>query len=78
MKKQFMTEPNPNLPNYIKPLFPIIKKKLVQDDEAWMFAKFKEMLTTIQVSISFHEILELIPKFAKFLKAILKGTKENI
>ena len=38
-----------------------------------MFAKFKEMLATIQVSISFHEILELMPKFTKIMKTLLKG-----
>lgn len=43
-----------------------------------MFAKFKEMFTTLQVSISFHEILELMPKFSKFMKALLKGTKDKI
>lgn len=36
-----------------------------------MFAKFKEMLIILQVSISFREILELIPKFAKFMQALL-------
>ena len=43
-----------------------------------MFTKFKEMLATLQVSISFHEILELMPKFAKFMKALLKRTKEKV
>lgn len=44
MKKQILTEPNPHLPDYIKPPFPIIKNKLVQEDEAMGFAKFNEML----------------------------------
>ncbi|XP_050896177.1 uncharacterized protein LOC127102896 [Lathyrus oleraceus] len=61
--------------DYIKPPFPIIKKKPVQEDESTMFAKFKEMLATLQISISFHEILELMPNFFKFMKALLKGTK---
>lgn len=43
-----------------------------------MFTKFKEMLATLQVSILFHEILELMPKFSKFMKALLKGTKEKL
>lgn len=30
------------------------------------------------VSISFHEILELIPKFAKFIPALLKGTQQKL
>ncbi|XP_050877952.1 uncharacterized protein LOC127081779 [Lathyrus oleraceus] len=42
-----------------------------------MFAKFKEILATLRESISFHEILELIPKFAKFMKALLNRTKEK-
>ena len=66
-KDQIMNEPNPTLPDYIKPPYPIIKKKLVQEDEAWMFEKFKDMLKQLQVSLSLHEILELIPKFAKFM-----------
>lgn len=43
-----------------------------------MFAKFKEMLTTLQVSISFHEVLELMHKFTKFMKALLKGIKQKV
>lgn len=43
-----------------------------------MFAKFKEMLDTLQVSISFHKILELMPKFDKFMKALLKGKNEKV
>lgn len=43
-----------------------------------MFAKFKEMLTTLHVSISFHEILELMPKFVKFMQALLKGKEEKM
>ncbi|XP_050909986.1 uncharacterized protein LOC127123850 [Lathyrus oleraceus] len=56
----------------------MIKTKSAQDDEARMFAKFKEMLDTLQVSISFHEIFELMPKFTKFIKALLKRTKEKM
>ncbi|XP_050875625.1 uncharacterized protein LOC127079261 [Lathyrus oleraceus] len=41
-------KPNPPLPDYIKPQFPIIKKKPVQEDEEVMLAKFKEMLATLQ------------------------------
>lgn len=77
-KKQILAEPNPPLPDYIKPTFPIIKKKLVQEDEAAMFAKFKEMLDNLLVSISFHEILELMPMFVKFMKVLLKGAKGKI
>lgn len=73
-----MSDPNPESPDYIKPPYPIIKKKLVHKDEEGMLEKFKEMLTTLQVSISFYEILELIPKFDKFMHALLKGTKKKM
>lgn len=43
-----------------------------------MFAKFKEMLATLQVSILFHETLELTHKFTKFMKELLKWTKEKV
>lgn len=43
-----------------------------------MFAKFKEMLKTLQLSISFHEVLELMPKFSKFMNALLKGTNQKV
>ncbi|XP_050889535.1 uncharacterized protein LOC127094798 [Lathyrus oleraceus] len=43
-----------------------------------MFAKFKEMLTTLPVNILFHDILELMPKFSKFMNALLKGMKEKV
>lgn len=36
------------------------------------------MLTTLQGSISFHEVLELMPKFAKFMKVLLNGTKHKL
>ncbi|XP_050889969.1 uncharacterized protein LOC127095302 [Lathyrus oleraceus] len=35
------------------------------------------MLATLQVSISLHDILELMPKFVKFMRELLKGTKEE-
>ncbi|XP_050875549.1 uncharacterized protein LOC127079170 [Lathyrus oleraceus] len=47
-KKQILNDPNPEFPYYIKPPYPIIKKKLDQDDEAGMFVKFKEMLAKLQ------------------------------
>lgn len=40
-KKLILNDPNPKLQDYIKPLYPIIKKKPVHEDEAKMFAKFK-------------------------------------
>ncbi|XP_050919368.1 uncharacterized protein LOC127136901 [Lathyrus oleraceus] len=76
-EKQILTELNPPLPDYIKPPFLIIKKKLVQEDEALMFTKFKKMLATLHISISFHESLKLMPNFVKFMKALLKGTKDK-
>lgn len=76
-KKRILNDPNLELRDYIKLSYPIIKKKPVQEDEARLFAKFKEMLTTLQVSIYFHEVLELMPKFFNFMKAMLKGTKQN-
>lgn len=36
------------------------------------------MCTKIKVSISFHEILELITKFSKFMLALLKGRKQKL
>lgn len=77
-KKKILNDFNPYLPDYTKPPYPIIKKKPIHEDEAGMFEKFKEMLTTLQVSILFHEVLELIPKFSKFMKALLKGTNQKV
>lgn len=74
-KNKILNEPNPPLPDYIKPPYPIIKKKLVHKDKFGMFEKFKEMLTQLQVSVSFCVILELILKFAKFLQVLLEGGK---
>lgn len=36
------------------------------------------MFTTLQVSISFHEVLGLMPNFAKFMKTFLKGIKQKL
>ena len=56
-KRQVLSDPNPELSDYIKPPYTIIKKKHVHEDGAGMFEKFKEMLTTLQLSILFHEVL---------------------
>lgn len=66
-KEKILNEPNPPSPDYIKPPHLIIKKKMVHEDEARMFENFKEVLRKHQVSISFQEILESIPKFSIFL-----------
>lgn len=58
--------------------YPIINKKPLHGDDAWLFVRFKEMLTKLQVSIYFHEVLELMPKFAKFMKEFLNGTKHKM
>lgn len=76
-KKQIMNDPNPKLPDYVKLTYPIIKKPL-QEDEAWLFVRFKEMLIEVKVSISFREVLELMHKFAKFMKVLLSGTKQKL
>ncbi|XP_050891208.1 uncharacterized protein LOC127096692 [Lathyrus oleraceus] len=76
--KYILNDPSPELPGYIKPPYPIIKKKPLQEDEAGLFVRFKEMLATLQVSILFHEVLELMPKFSKFMKELLKVTKQKL
>lgn len=43
-----------------------------------MFENFKDMLKQLKVSLSFHEILELIPKFSKFMSVIMKGGKQKL
>ena len=43
-KDQILNELNPPLPDYLKLPYPIIKKKLVKEDETEMFEKCKEML----------------------------------
>lgn len=40
-KKRVLSDTNPELSDYIKLPHPIIKKKLVHEDEAGMFKKFK-------------------------------------
>lgn len=73
-----MNEPNPTLPDYLKLPYLIIKKKLIKEDEAGMFEKFKEMLKQLRVSLYSHEVIELIPKFAKFMQVFLKGGKHKL
>lgn len=73
-----MNDPNPELPDYVKPPYPFIKKRPPQEDEAGLFTRFKEMLTKLHVSIYFHEFLELMPKFSKFMKELLTGTKHKL
>ncbi|XP_050889027.1 uncharacterized protein LOC127094210 [Lathyrus oleraceus] len=47
-KKQILNDHNPELPNCVKPPYPLIKKRPLQEDEAWLFTGFKEMLTKLQ------------------------------
>lgn len=69
---------NPNLPDYIKLPYLIIKKKPLHEDQAALFSRFKEKSTNLQKMISFHEVLELLPKFSKFMKAMLNDTKQKL
>lgn len=41
-KKQVLSDPNPELPDYVKPPYPIFKKKLVHEDEAGMLPNLKK------------------------------------
>lgn len=43
-KEQILKELNPYLPDYMKPPYLIIKKKLLPEDDIGMFENFKEML----------------------------------
>ena len=43
-----------------------------------MFEKFKDMLKQLQVSLSFHKLLELIPNFAKLMQVLMKGEKQKL
>ncbi|XP_050919029.1 uncharacterized protein LOC127136526 [Lathyrus oleraceus] len=47
-KKQILNDHNPELPDYMKLPYPLFKKRPLQEDEAGLFARFKEMLTKIQ------------------------------
>lgn len=49
-KKKILNDPNPELPDYVKPPYPFIKKKPLQGDKSGLFTRFKEMLTKLQVS----------------------------
>lgn len=66
-KQQIINDPSPELPNYIKPLYPINKKKLKRQIEAGKFKKFLQMLTALQVNISFCDALEKMHVYAKFM-----------
>lgn len=55
----------------MKPQYPIRRKKPKAEDEEGLLKKFKEMLSKLQVSILFHEILELTPKYVIFMKEFL-------
>lgn len=62
-----MNDPNPDLPDYVKPPYSFIKKKPPYEDEAGLYTRFSEILTKLQVNISFHEVLEVMSKFSKFM-----------
>lgn len=68
-----MTEPNYELPYYIKPCFSILKKQPKKEKEVGPFKKFMEMLNKVQVSIPFCEALEQMLVYAKFMKELLSG-----
>lgn len=72
-KKQIINEPNPDLPDYIKPPYPLIKKKPNRKLEVGKFKKFMEILTALQVNIPFCDALEQMPVYVKFIKELLNG-----
>ncbi|XP_050890825.1 uncharacterized protein LOC127096274 [Lathyrus oleraceus] len=72
-KNQIINEPNPPLPDYIKPPYPSNKKKPKREIEVGQFKKFMEMLTTLQVNIPFCDALEKMSVYAKFVKGLLDG-----
>lgn len=57
-KNQIVNEPNPPLPDHIKPPYPLNKKKPKRELEVGKFKRFMEMLTTLQVNIPFCDALE--------------------
>lgn len=57
-KKQILNELNPELPDYMKPPYPILKKKSNIEMEVGEFKTFMKMLTKIKVNIPLCEALE--------------------
>lgn len=68
-----MNEPNPELPDNIKPPYRILKKTHKKDMEGNQLKKFMEMLKKIHVNIHFCEALKNMRVYAKFVKELLSG-----
>ncbi|XP_058754783.1 uncharacterized protein LOC131627943 [Vicia villosa] len=75
-KEEILNERNPELPNYIKPPYPILKKTHKKEIKRNKFKKFMDMLKKIQVNIPFCEALEKIPIYAKFMKELLSQKRK--
>lgn len=72
-KKHTLNEPNPELPDYIKPSYPILKKTPKKEKEMSKYKKFVEILNNIKVNISLCEALEKMCVYSKFMKELLLG-----
>lgn len=70
-KKQILNEPNPELLYYVKPPYPILKKKPNKEKEGGHFNKFIENDTKHQVNVPCGEALEKMPVYAKLMKDLL-------
>lgn len=75
-KNQIINEPNPHFPDYIKPPYPLSKKKSKRELEVGQFKKFMEMLIALQVNIPFCDALEQMSIYAKFMKELLNGKRK--
>lgn len=56
IEKQILIEPSAELPDYIKPSYPILKKKPKKEMEVGQFKNFIDMLPKIQVNIPFVKL----------------------
>lgn len=72
-KNQIINELTSDLPDYIKPPYPFIKKKPKRDMEVGKFKKLMEMLTELQVNIPFYDALKQMLVYGKFMKELLNG-----
>lgn len=73
---QILNKRNSELSYYVKPLYPILKKKTKKEKKDGQFKKFMENAAKHQVNVPFGESLEKMLVYAKFMKDLLTRNRK--
>ena len=76
IKKQILKEPNPELPYYVKPPYPILKKKLNNEKEDGHLNLSMENVNKHEVIAPCGKVVEKTLVYAQLFKSLLIGKRK--